>query len=113
MKFDPFGLSVKDLATRRVLARYNSTCPLYTLPQPPLPRVLLPSPPDIVALVTLGPMSSKPSSSSPITCPQAEMIPFIMPASLVDTFDCPFLASLLKSFDPLTLYTVTSGPPLF
>jgi hypothetical protein len=29
MQFDPFGLSVKDLATRRVLGRYNSTGPLY------------------------------------------------------------------------------------
>jgi hypothetical protein len=32
MEFDPFGLSVKDLATRRVLARYDSTGPLYTPP---------------------------------------------------------------------------------
>jgi hypothetical protein len=31
---DLFGLSVKNLATRRVLARYNSTGPLYTLPHP-------------------------------------------------------------------------------
>jgi hypothetical protein len=37
MKFDPFGLSVKDLATRRVLARYDSTGPLYTLPLSTLP----------------------------------------------------------------------------
>jgi hypothetical protein len=34
MEFDPFGLCVKDLATRRVLARYYSTGPLYTLPLP-------------------------------------------------------------------------------
>jgi hypothetical protein len=32
MEFDPFDLSVKDLATRRVLVRYDSTDPLYTLP---------------------------------------------------------------------------------
>jgi hypothetical protein len=31
MKFDPFGLSVKDLTTRNVIARSNSTDPLYTL----------------------------------------------------------------------------------
>jgi hypothetical protein len=37
MEFDPFGLFVKDLATRRVLARYDSTGPLYTLPLPTLP----------------------------------------------------------------------------
>jgi hypothetical protein len=37
MEFDPFGLSVKDFATRRVLAGYVSTGPLYTLPLPTLP----------------------------------------------------------------------------
>jgi hypothetical protein len=71
MKFDPFGLSVKDLATRRVLTRDDSTGPLYTLAPvrstlylfllcPPLLHVLprtpwlplLPSPPFIAALAT-------------------------------------------------------------
>jgi hypothetical protein len=37
MGFDLFGLSVKDLATRCVLARYDSISPLYTLPLPTLP----------------------------------------------------------------------------
>jgi hypothetical protein len=37
IEFDPFGLSVKDLATRRVLARSDSTNLLYTLPLPTLP----------------------------------------------------------------------------
>jgi hypothetical protein len=44
MEFDLFGLSVKDLATWRVLARYGNTGPLYTLPLPtsttPTPRVV-------------------------------------------------------------------------
>ena len=31
MEFDPFGLSVKDLATRTLLARCDSPGPLYTL----------------------------------------------------------------------------------
>jgi hypothetical protein len=31
MEFDPFGLYVKDLTTRNVVARSNSTDPLYTL----------------------------------------------------------------------------------
>jgi hypothetical protein len=31
MEFDHFGLSVKVLITKRVLARYDSTGPLYTL----------------------------------------------------------------------------------
>jgi hypothetical protein len=67
MEFDPFGLSVKDLAIRRVLTRYDSTGLLYLfLLRPPLLRVLshtpwlslLPPPPGIVALATLTPMPS-------------------------------------------------------
>jgi hypothetical protein len=34
VEFDPFGLSVKDIATMRVLARYDSTSLLYTLSLP-------------------------------------------------------------------------------
>jgi hypothetical protein len=32
IEFDPFGLSVKKLATRSVIARYDSSGPLYTIP---------------------------------------------------------------------------------
>jgi hypothetical protein len=32
MEFDPFDLSWKDLATRSVIARYDSSGPLYTIP---------------------------------------------------------------------------------
>jgi hypothetical protein len=31
MEFDPFGLSVKDLTTKNVIVRSNSTGPLYTM----------------------------------------------------------------------------------
>jgi hypothetical protein len=31
MKFDPFGLSVKDLTIKNVIIRSNSTAPLYTM----------------------------------------------------------------------------------
>jgi hypothetical protein len=41
------------------------------------------------------------------------MIPCVMPVSLVDTSDRPFLAPLLEPFSSLTSYTVTFGPPLF
>ena len=34
MEFDPFGLSVKDLATKTLLARCDSPGPLYTLRLP-------------------------------------------------------------------------------
>jgi hypothetical protein len=40
MEFDPFGLSVKDLTTRNVNVRSNSTGPLYTMR---LPRSVTPS----------------------------------------------------------------------
>jgi hypothetical protein len=46
MEFDPFGLFVKDLSTRNVIVRSNSTGPLYTLRLPGLPlRQLAPWPP--------------------------------------------------------------------
>jgi hypothetical protein len=82
MEFDPFGLSMKYLATRRVLARYDSTGLLYTLPLPTLPTTT----PRVVsyALATTassitwhrrlghpGPdVLSKLSSTSAITCPR-------------------------------------------
>jgi hypothetical protein len=31
IEFDPFGFSLKDLRTRRVITRYNSLGPLYTV----------------------------------------------------------------------------------
>jgi hypothetical protein len=31
IKFDPFGLFVKDLTTKNVIVRSNITCPLYTM----------------------------------------------------------------------------------
>jgi hypothetical protein len=34
MEFEPFGLSAKDLTTRNVISRSNSTCQLYTLRLP-------------------------------------------------------------------------------
>jgi hypothetical protein len=34
MEFDPFGLSVKDLTTRNVIVRSNSTDQLYTMRLP-------------------------------------------------------------------------------
>jgi hypothetical protein len=95
MEFDLFSLSVKDLATRPMLARYNNTGPLYTLPLPASP-----TPPQRVApyaivaaatsatwhrhLVTPGPISS-PScrAAQPSPALEAEMIPCVMSVSLV------------------------------
>jgi hypothetical protein len=50
MKFDPFGLSVKDLTTKNVIVRSNSTGPLYTMR---LPGSLTPSSSAMVALAAV------------------------------------------------------------
>jgi hypothetical protein len=125
MEFDPFGLSVKDLPTRRVLARYNSTGPHYILPLPTsttLPRVLsptpwlplLPPPPGIVTLATPAPMSTLSCRVAHLSLALGEkMIPCAMPTSLVGTSGCPFLTPLLELFSYLIFYTVTFGPPMF
>jgi hypothetical protein len=53
MKFNPFGLSVKDLTTKNVIVRSNSTGPLYMMRLPSLslhlpalwpPLLLFPTP---------------------------------------------------------------------
>jgi hypothetical protein len=82
MKFDLFRLSVKYLATKRVLARYDSTGPLYTLL---LPTSTTPTPHVVpYALATAASSAtwhrrlghpgldvlSKLLSSSAITCPR-------------------------------------------
>jgi hypothetical protein len=51
MEFDPFGLSVKNLSTRNVIVRLNSTGPLYTLR---LPRSTTPSVGAMAALAAVA-----------------------------------------------------------
>jgi hypothetical protein len=51
MKFDPFGLSVKDLTTKNVIVMSNSTGPLYTMH---LPRSLTPSSSVVATLVVVS-----------------------------------------------------------
>jgi hypothetical protein len=50
MEFDPFGLSVKDLTTKNVIVRLNSTGPLYTMR---LPRSLTPSSSAVTSLAAV------------------------------------------------------------
>jgi hypothetical protein len=50
MEFDPFGLSVKDLTTKNVIVRSNSTGPLYTMR---LPGSLTPSSRVVAALAAV------------------------------------------------------------
>jgi hypothetical protein len=50
MEFDLFGLSVKDLTTKNVIVRLNSTDPLYTMC---LPGPLTPSSNTVAALAAV------------------------------------------------------------
>jgi hypothetical protein len=50
MEFDPFGLSEKDLTTKNVIVRLNSTAPLYMMR---LPESLTPSSRAVAALVAV------------------------------------------------------------
>jgi hypothetical protein len=50
MEFDPFGLSVKDLTTKNMIVRLNSTDPLYTMR---LPGSLTPSSSIVAALAAV------------------------------------------------------------
>jgi hypothetical protein len=50
MEFDPFGLSMKDLTTKNVIVRSNSTGPLYTMR---LLESLTPSPSVVAALAAV------------------------------------------------------------
>jgi hypothetical protein len=51
MKFDPFGLSVKDLTTKNVIVKSNSTGSLYTMR---LPRSLTPCSSTVAALAAIS-----------------------------------------------------------
>jgi hypothetical protein len=61
MEFDPFGLSVKDLATQSVVTRYDSSGPLYTIPLSASATFSTDAPPYALAaavMVIPAPMSS-------------------------------------------------------
>jgi hypothetical protein len=114
MEFDPFGLSVKDLATRRVLASYDSTGPLYTLPLPTLPtnlRVVLYALATTASSATwhrrLGhPCSdvlSKLSSTSAITCPRGRDDSLSHACQLDRHVRLPFPSSSTRALQPFNL----------
>lgn len=87
MEFDPFGLSVRDLTTRRLLARCDNSGPLYTLcllaastsPSSPLPHALATTVPSVTWHRRLGhpgaDVLSKLSSSSAISCTRGTRVP--------------------------------------
>jgi hypothetical protein len=63
MEFDPFGLSVKDLTTKNVIIRSNSTGPLYTMR---LPGSLTPSSSVVAALSSLLALPGVSSLATPL-----------------------------------------------
>jgi hypothetical protein len=115
MEFDPFGLSVKDLATRRVLARYDSFSLLYTLPLPTLPTTTPCAIPYALATTAssatwhrrlghLGPdVLSKLSSTSAITYPRSRDASLCHACQLGRHVRLPFPSSSTRAFQPFDL----------
>jgi hypothetical protein len=115
MEFDHFGLSVNELATRRVLARYDSIGLLYTLPLPTLPTTT----PRVIpyALATtassatwhcrLGHLDpnvlSKLSSTSAITCPRGSDDSLCHTCQLGQHVRLPFPSSSTRALQPFDL----------
>jgi hypothetical protein len=115
MEFNPFGLSVKELATMRVLARYDSTGPLYTLPLPTFPTTT----PRVIpcALATTASSAtwhhclghpdpdvlSKLSSTSAITCPWGTDDSLCHACQLGWHVRLPFSSSSTRTLQPFDL----------
>jgi hypothetical protein len=115
MEFDPFGLSVKDLATRRVPARYDSMGLLYTLPLPTLTSY---TPRDVsYALATTASFTTwhhrlghpgpdvlyKLSSSSAITRPRGRDDSLCHACQLGRHVRLPFPSSSTRAIQPFDL----------
>jgi hypothetical protein len=115
MEFDPFRLSVKDLATRNVLARYDSTGPVYTLSLPTLPTTT--SCAILYALATTASSAtwhcrvghpntdvlSKLSSTSAITCPQSRVVSLCHDCQFGRHVRLPFPSSSTLALQPFDL----------
>jgi hypothetical protein len=109
MKFYLFGLSVKDLTTKRVLARYDNLSPLYTRH---LPTSTTPTPHAAAAssapwhhrLGHLGPdVLSKMSSSSAITYPRSRDDSLCHACQLGRHVRLPFPSSSSRAIQPFAL----------
>lgn len=114
MEFDPFGLTMKDLVTRSVLLRCDSSRPLYTLqlhasspsPSSSTPQALTTTASSTTwhrCLGHLGPdVSSKLSSSSIISCTRGTIEPLYHACLLCQHVRLPFPSCSSKtkqSFD--------------
>jgi hypothetical protein len=115
MEFDLFGLFVKDLANRRVLAKYDSIGPLYTLPLPTSNTPTLCAVPYALAAVASsatwhrrlghpGPdVLSKLSSSLAITCPHGRDNSLYHAYQLGRHDQLTFPSSSSRAIQPFTL----------
>jgi hypothetical protein len=115
MEFDPFGMSVKDHTTRCVLARYDSTSPLYTVTLPTLttPTLRVVSYALVITASSTtchrrlghpGPdVLSKLSSSSAITCPRDRDDSLCHACQLGRHVRLPFLSSSTRVVQPFDL----------
>jgi hypothetical protein len=94
MEFDPFDLSVKDLTTRNVIARSNSTGPLYTLRLPSFTASSRTSPcamstiaaPRILAVVTTSTWHRRLGHPGPDALPSLSRSSFIYCTSTTHDF---------------------------
>lgn len=106
VEFDPFGFSVKDFMTRRVLLRCDSTGDLYPVTSPsPIPQALL------VSQNTWHKRLRHPGSEvlRPFHVIKRSLPCFAMPASLANTLDFHLQVSILSLMLVLTSFTQMYG----
>jgi hypothetical protein len=123
MEFDPFGLYVKDRATQSVIARCNSSGPLYTIPFLASTTSITDAPPYALVAVA-SPFTwhcrlhhdldvlSQLSRSSVITCPSALHLRHCV--MLVSWVGLPFSSSssrVVRAFDLIHCDLWTSHVP--
>jgi hypothetical protein len=127
MEFDPFDLSVKDLTTRNVIARSNSTGPLYTLRLPsftassrtspcamstiaaPLFWLLSPRLHGTVVLATLALTPYLACLGHPLFTALVLLMIFVMLVSWANTLDCLFSVHRVARKKPLIYYILIFG----
>jgi hypothetical protein len=124
MEFDPFGLSVKDLATWSVIVRYDSSGSLYTIPLSASATFSTDAPPYALAVAAststwhrrLGHPSpdvlSQLSRSLVITCPRASSESLCHACQLGRHIRLPFPSSssrVVRAFD-LILCNLWTSP---
>jgi hypothetical protein len=126
MEFDPFGLSVKDLTTKNVITRSNSTNPIWLFyGVPPLPAaphhvscllllrlifwLLSPRLHDTVVLATLAQTPYLACLGHPLFPALVLLMIFVMLVSWANTPDCLFPVHRVVRKKPLIYYILIFG----